>query len=57
MKCKSDGCTEDAAMEVFWPGQTTQSCLTHYEGQQRIAGAMGFPLDARPLPPEEAKES
>ncbi len=47
---KEQPCKEDATMTVFWPGKTTESCERHYQGQLRIAGFMGFALDARPIP-------
>jgi hypothetical protein len=57
MLCKSHdrggvACTDKATWTVFWPGQTTESCDRHYQGQLRVAGAMGFALDARPIPPD-----
>jgi hypothetical protein len=54
MNCKSFDkgdvpCPEQATVTVFWPGKTTESCDRHYQGQLRIAAAMGFSLDARPI--------
>lgn len=61
MLCKSnnkDGpCKENATVTVFWPGKTTVSCGVHYLGQLRIAEAMGFSLDSRPLTEEEIKKA
>ena len=60
MDCKSNDkdkpCGQPATWTVFWPGRTTESCDRHYQGQQRIAEAMGFALDARPIV-AEPKES
>lgn len=53
MLCKSCDkevqCTGQATFEVFWPGKTTVACDRHHLGMQRIAGAMGFALDSRPI--------
>lgn len=53
-KCKSkekggELCAADATVTVFWPGQTTESCDRHHQGQQRVAEVMGFTLDSRPM--------
>lgn len=54
MKCKShdkDGeCKAEATVEVFWPGQTTHACDRHAQGITRLAVAMGFAVDCRPIP-------
>ena len=62
MLCKSFDkgdapCTEEATVEVFWPGKETVACGRHHAGMQRIAEAMGFTLSSRPLESTEAKES
>lgn len=50
---KEAPCTAEATFTVFWPGQETVSCDRHHEGQQRIAGFMGFALSSRPIPKPE----
>ncbi len=42
-------CPAAAAVEIFWPGQTTQACGPHAERIAGVARAMGFALDARPI--------
>lgn len=42
-------CPLPAEVEVFWPGQTTESCKGHAEGQKRLAEVMGFKLETRPI--------
>lgn len=58
MNCKSFDkgdvpCPEEATVTVFWPGKTTEACPRHHVGMMRIAGAMGFSVDARPIEDEE----
>lgn len=58
MLCKSTDkgdvpCTEQATVEVFWPGKETVACDRHHQGMQRIASAMGFVLSSRPIPKKE----
>jgi hypothetical protein len=62
MDCKSFDkggvpCPEKATVTVFWPGKTTEACDQHHQGMQRVAAAMGFPLDSRPVEVAEKKES
>ena len=53
MLCKSYdkemACRSAATMTVFWPGKTTEACDRHAEGLRRVASAMGFALDIRPI--------
>jgi len=49
-------CQNEATLEVFWPGQTTQQCQEHEQQLQGMAMVMGFPLDSRPIV-AEPKES
>lgn len=53
MLCKSFDkevpCKEEATLEVFWPGKTTQACVRHEQKMQSIAVFMGFSLASRPL--------
>ncbi len=50
---KGKVCEAPATFTVFWPGQTTVACDRHAEGMERIASAMGFPLDKRRIGAEE----
>ena len=52
MKCQSHGsdgnrCTEDAIMEVFWPGETSCMCREHAAVSKGVADALGFNLSIR----------
>lgn len=53
MQCKSHDkevrCPAPATWTVFWPGQTTEACDRHAQGIERVAGAMGFNVDKRPI--------
>lgn len=53
MFCKSFDkevpCTEEATVEVFWPGRETIACDRHHQGMQKVAGVMGFVLSFRAL--------
>lgn len=57
MQCKSHDkdmqCQAEATVTVFWPGQTTVACDRHAQGIARVASAMGFNVDTRPLGPVE----
>lgn len=53
MQCKTYEqavqCPNTATVTVFWPGKTTEACPIHAAKLQRIAEAMGFVLDSRPI--------
>lgn len=46
---KNGKCMAQATVEVFWPGQTTVACNYHAQGIMRVAEAMGFHVDIRPI--------
>ena len=51
--CKSEEngkpCEAEATVTVFWPGRTTAACDRHARGMERLAEAMGFQVDKRPI--------
>jgi len=49
MKCQASGCAEEAAVEIFWPGQTTCQCLVHAEKVVALGEFMGFRVETRPI--------
>ena len=55
-KEKGEQCTADATVTVFWPGQTTESCDRHHQGQLNVAQTMGFALDSRPIVDENGAQ-
>jgi hypothetical protein len=47
MKCQSSKCEELAAVDVFWPGQTTKMCTRHANEAVALGRFMGFHVDIR----------
>jgi hypothetical protein len=47
-------CPDQATVEVFWPGKTTAMCDRHAQGAARVASAMGFNVDMRPIAAAES---
>ena len=47
--CTDAGCSRVATWRTFWPGQTSVKCTAHRDGWARIAAAMGFVMQSRPL--------
>lgn len=48
-KCASHGCAGTAVLEVAWPGKTVQMCGPCASRAYRVAEAMGFTLETRPM--------
>lgn len=51
--CGSQTCSDPAAVEVFWPGQTLKMCRLCAMKATTVANAIGLPLEVRPLSKRE----
>ena len=52
MNCTADGCDEEAAFRLFWPGRNPiAKCEAHMAQAQRVAEAMGFYVYAERMSP------
>jgi len=48
-QCVTVGCSTTAVMEVFWPGKTVAMCELCTWRAIKLAEAMGFQMETRPL--------